>query len=104
MNKLSELTRNFVDKIKGLSKRSKIIIGICISAAIVLIIYGVVTMKANKYDVLFSNLDSNDSKVVLDKLEEKKIDYNVEGNTIYVPKDQADQLRLDLASELTGGS
>lgn len=104
MGKLSELVKNFVNKIKGLSKRKKIIIGVCLIAVISLIVYASITMKSDKYDILFSNLDNNDSKIVLDKLKEQKIDYNVKGSTIYVPKTQVDQLRLDLASNITGGS
>lgn len=60
--------------------------------------------SATKYKVLFSNLEATDAQVVTTKLNEKKVDMKIEGNTILVPKDQVDELRLELAPELSDGS
>lgn len=102
--------KNIINKLKekwsGLTKSKRIAfiiisVGI-ITSIITLIIYN----NSNKYGVLFSNMNTKDSGAVLAKLKEKKIEYKVEGNTIKVPKNDVDTLRLQMASEvpLTNGS
>ena len=60
--------------------------------------------KSNKWGVLFSNMSTEDGNVIKQALEDKNTEMKIEGNTIYVPKDQVDSLRLELAGKLTGGS
>lgn len=105
MGKLSEVFKSTFDKWNGISRGTKIAFIAGITAIIVIIVYLSVTLGATKYSVLFSNLDSNDAKTVMDKLNEKKItDVKISGNTISVPSNQVDQLRLELASQITSGS
>lgn len=53
------------------------------------------------YEVLFSNLSPQDAGKIVEKLKEKKIDYQLEGggNTILVPTDKVYDLRLQFAQE-----
>jgi flagellar M-ring protein FliF len=51
------------------------------------------------YQVLFSNIASEDSGQVIGKLKEMKVPYRVDGNAISVPSDKVYELRLDLASQ-----
>lgn len=60
--------------------------------------------SATKYKVLFSGLEATDAQVVITKLNEKKTDMRIDGDTILVPKSQVDELRLELAPELSDGS
>ncbi|OPX45338.1 flagellar basal-body MS-ring/collar protein FliF [Clostridium thermobutyricum] len=60
--------------------------------------------SANKYKVLFSDLDPNDAQIVTNQLKENKVDMKVQGNSILVNKDEVDRLRLELAPQLSEGS
>ena len=104
MNSLKEGVKKIWEKFKGFSKAIKI----AIIVSIVLLIVAVVSIffynSANKYKILFSELDVYDSQIVIEKLTEKKVDMKIEGTAILVPKEQVDQLRLELAPDLTSGS
>lgn len=106
MNKLSEKVKSLIETFKGKSRKFKIIV--CIATALVLaglILLGV-SLGRTKYEVLFSNMDTADSGAVVAKLKEKKVDVQVKGSNILVPKGQVDQLRMELVSEvpMTNGS
>ena len=60
--------------------------------------------SANKYKVLFSNLDPTDAQLIMAQLTDLGVDMKVEGETILVPRKKVDQLRLELAPNLSGGS
>lgn len=104
MGKLSEIFTKFKDKMKSMSTSKKIAFGLIFSVVLVLVILYGSYSSANKYGVLFSDLSTEDGNTLTAKLDEMKIDKQIKGNTIYVPKEQVDELRLQLASNLTGGS
>lgn len=104
MGKLSDFLKGFKEKIKSLSKTMKIAIVVAIILFVGAMIFLIINANNNKYGVLFSNLDPNDAKVVTEKLKEKKVENKVSGNTIYVAKESVDELRLELAPDLTNGS
>ncbi|WP_163193233.1 flagellar basal-body MS-ring/collar protein FliF [Clostridium thermarum] len=104
MNKLSEIFTKLTDKWKSTSIGKKILFGTIISVVLALIIIYVSYSNANKYGVLFSDLTSEDGNTISTKLDELKVDKYIKGNTIYVPKEQVDELRLQLAGEISGGS
>ncbi|MBE6062719.1 MAG: flagellar basal body M-ring protein FliF [Clostridium butyricum] len=106
MNKLLEKVKELFGKFKSQNKKIKIAVIASVIAIIVAIISAVVYSSSTKYDILFSNLDSTDAKTVVDKLTADKVDSKIDSttNTIYVPKEQVDKLRLDLAPTLTSGS
>ncbi|MCD2345234.1 flagellar basal-body MS-ring/collar protein FliF [Clostridium guangxiense] len=106
MNKLLNFFKGLFSKWKALSKKKKvafIILIVGILAALSLIIMSKTTTK---YGVLFSKLDSNDAATVISKLDTLKVAHKEDSstNTIYVPKDKVDNLRLQLTSTLTNGS
>jgi flagellar M-ring protein FliF len=104
MGKLSEMFTKINDKFKSMTTGNKIAFGIIFSLILgAIILYGFYS-SANKYGVLFSNLSTEDGNAVTAKLDELKIEKQVKGNTIYVPKERVDELRLQLAGNLTGGS
>lgn len=106
MNKLLGFFKNLFGKWKAISKKKKIaiiIIAVGILAALTMLI---VSKTTTKYAVLFSKLDSTDAATIISKLDEKKVSHqeNSSTGTIYVPKDQADKLKLELASSVKNGS
>lgn len=104
MGKLSEIFAKLKEKFKSMSTVRKIAFGLIFSVIIALLILYVSYSNSNKYGVLFSNLSTEDGKIVTDQLTSKKVEKVIKGNTIYVPKDQVDELRLELAGSLSGGS
>ncbi|ENK1242676.1 flagellar M-ring protein FliF [Clostridium botulinum] len=106
MNKLKEFFKGLKEKWTGFSKVKKIAFSIIFLGIITSIIALSLYFGKTKYAVLFSNMDSNDSGAVLQKLKDKKVESKVQGNNILVPKDQVDELRMQMLSEvpLTNGS
>ena len=104
MDKLKESFKKIWLKFKSFNKILKI--SIITMMITILIALGSLFFynSATKYQVLFSNLESSDAQVVINKLSESKVDMKIEGNTILVPKDQVDKLRLEIAPELSNGS
>lgn len=101
MNKLSGIVKNLIEKFKSKSGKFKI----AVSAVAVLTLVGLillgVSLGKTKYDVLFSNMDPKDSGAVIQSLKDSKTSYKVSGNSILVPKDQVDTLRMQLLSSIT---
>jgi flagellar M-ring protein FliF len=104
MKKLSEMFKKLWTKFKSFSKKVRIAIIVAIVAIIVALVSMMVVSSTNKYQVLFSNLDSADAKTVKAKLDKDKVDMKVDGESILVPKEKVDELRLELAGDLTSGS
>lgn len=104
MKKLLEKVKGLWDKFKNQSKKIKIAIFISFIAVVIAIVSTIVYASSNKYQVLFSNLDPKDAQTILAKLNEQKVTTKIQGDTILVPNDQVDQLRLQLAPELKSGS
>lgn len=104
MDKLKESFSKLWGKFKTFNKGIKIAIIVALVTFIIAIASLFFYNSANKYKVLFSNLEATDAQVVTTKLNEKKVDVKIEGNTILVPKDKVDELRLELAPELSDGS
>lgn len=106
MRKLLEKVKGLLEKFKSQNKKIKIAVIVSILAVIIAIVSGVVYSSSNKYDILFANLDPADAQTVITKLNDQKIETKIDSNTntIWVPKDQKDKLRLELAPTLTSGS
>lgn len=105
MKKLLEKVKGLLEKFKSQSKKIKIAVIVAILAVIIAIVSGIIFYSSsNKYQILFSNLDPTDSQTVVNTLEEGKNVYKIEGNSILVPSDKVDELRLKLAPNLTSGS
>lgn len=106
MNKLLEKVKELFEKFKSQNKKIKIAVIASIVAVIIAIVSAVIYSSSNKYGVLFTNLDAEDAKSVVEKLTTDKVDSKIDSttNTIYVPKDQVDKLKLELAPTLKSGS
>lgn len=106
MGKLSQIFKNLIDKFKKLSRNKKIALGVIIAGVLAAIIFGSISLGRTKYAVLFSNMDSTDLASAYKQLQSDKVDVKVQGNSILVPKDEVDEDRLKVLSEvqLTNGS
>lgn len=104
MEKLREGLKKFWDGFKAMSKGVRIAIIIALVTLVIAIISMFFYSSNNKYKVLFSGLDPNDAQLVTSKLKESKVDMKIEGDSIMVPKGSVDELRLEIAPELSTGS
>lgn len=106
MNKLSQWMKDLMEKLNAWSIKKKIAYGAILIGILGALIYLGISLGSTKYAVLFSNIDKNDMGAVYTKLKEKKEDFKVEGNSILVPKDKVDSLRMEVLSEvpMTSGS
>lgn len=105
MGKLSESVNGTKDKWNDLSKGKKIASIVSVVGLIAILIFLTVSLSSTKYSVLFSNLDPKDSKLIVDKLKEEKVqNVKIQGNSILVPTQDVDKLRLELAPQITDGS
>jgi flagellar M-ring protein FliF len=106
MRKLLEKVKGLLEKFKSQNNKIKIAVIVAILAVVIAIISGIFYSSSNKYQILFSDLDAADAQTVINTLNEKKVDTQIDSgtNTIRVPKDQVDTLRLQLSPNLTSGS
>ncbi len=104
LNKVKEFLLDKVNKFKGLSTAKKLSLIIVVIAVILAIVFGMKYMQNSKYQVLFSGLNSTDANNITQELESEKVDMKIKGDSILVPKDQVDELRLKLSGNITNGS
>lgn len=89
---------------KKLKKGTKIAITVTAAGVLLSIFFAVGYGVNNRYDILFSDLDSIDANTITQMLEEQGVDMKVEGDSIYVKSKEVDELRLKLSSNITNGS
>lgn len=104
MQNIKEFIAKTMGKLKSLDKSKKYAIGIGIVTIILAIGFSINHSVKNKYGILFSGLDAYDAANVSKELEDKKVETKIQGDTIYVPKQQVDKLRLELSPTITNGS
>lgn len=99
MKKLLEKVKELFEKFKSQNKKIKIAVIASVVAVLIAIVSAVFYSTSNKYAVLFSNLDTADAKTVVDRLTTDKVENKIDSstNTIWVPKNQVDKLKLELA-------
>jgi flagellar M-ring protein FliF len=97
----AELKSQFLQLSEGLSRKAKIIIGVSTIIAFLGLLILVNWASRPDYTVLFNNLSSKDAGNIVNILEEKQTNYQLEdnGSKVLVPKSKVHKLRLDLASE-----
>lgn len=101
---IKDFKTRVVTNFKNLNKRKKYAIGIGVVAIVLAIIFTISYSKKNKYGILFSGLDTYDASNISKALEDKKVETKIKDDTIYVPKNEVDKLRLELSPTITNGS
>jgi flagellar M-ring protein FliF len=104
MEKLSEMIKGILEKLKNMSMLKKIAFSVLFFGAIISAILFGNYFTESKYGVLFSNLPAEDAQMVTGKLKEMKVQMKIKGTAIYVPKEAVDELRLELAPSMSNGS
>lgn len=89
---------------KKLKKGTKIAITVTAAGVLLSIFFAVGYGVNNRYDILFSDLDSIDANTITQMLEEQGVDMKIKGDSIYVKSKEVDELRLKLSSNITNGS
>ncbi len=85
---------------EGTDKKRRTTIIILVAVMAVAIIVASVLLNRKQYVILYKDMESQEAGEVLTKLEEMQVDAKPEGgNTILVPKEQADSLRMQLSAE-----
>lgn len=75
-----------------------LVIGIAAMGVALVIIFALWTQEA-EYQVLYSNISSEDSGAVIERLKERRIPYKVENTAISVPAERVYETRMELAGE-----
>ncbi|TAN44330.1 MAG: flagellar M-ring protein FliF [Nitrospirae bacterium] len=88
-----------IDQIKDWPLKRKVALIFSVVLSIALIAGIVMWSERIDFQVLYSNLGTEDAGQVVVRLKEMKVPYNVEGNVIYVPSNRVYDLRLELASQ-----
>ncbi|MGL6105064.1 flagellar basal-body MS-ring/collar protein FliF [Romboutsia sp.] len=104
IEKVKKIITAKTEQFKGLKKEKKIAAIIGVVAVTLSIIFGIMYLNNSKYQVLFSGLDSSDANTITKELESRKVETKVEGDSIYVPREQVDKLRLELSGNISNGS
>lgn len=104
MDKIKESLGKLLEKLKGLSRGKKIAFAVLSAGIIFGIIYTFIFLNTTKFGVLYGDMDPNNSQVVLAKLNEKKIEFKVNNNSISVPEEKIAELRMELAPLLPSGN
>jgi len=96
--------RDFAGQFSDVFKKLSFLQRVSIISAMVAIIFSAIALVlwANKpvYEILYANLEEDDVKAVIDKLEEDDIPYQIDGeNTVKIPEDEIYRTRLEMAQE-----
>ena len=84
---------------RALTPSQKSSLGVAVILLLVIAVVSANFASAPHYAQLYGNLTDEDAGSVVKRLKELKVDYRLTGNTIEVPQDRVDDLRLSLASE-----
>ncbi len=101
---MAEETTNTAANIKKyfdrFSTSQKVVMGSVVLLTIVVIITIINMMSALTYGILYSNLSTRDSGLIIEQLKERKVPYQLSdgGSVIKVPEDRVAELRIELAA------
>lgn len=102
---MAEEQKDVLSFARGFLNRFTLSQKIFLGAVVVLTVIGIMLIiniaGSFNYGVLFSNLSTKDSGMILEQLKTKKVPYKVEagGSVIKVPDNQISELRIELAAQ-----
>lgn len=97
---LPEVMKHFAESVRGMSRKSKILVAAALIAALAIGITATVLLNRVHYTALYSGLDAEEAGKILDVLKNDGVDAKMQGtDTILVPEDKADELRVTLAAD-----
>lgn len=99
---MNEQLKKVLDPIKNfwakLTKKTKVIIFVCLGAAVLLAVVLSLLMNRTQYTLLYSGLDSGEAQEVSAQLKNLDVPYKNDGGSIYVDKSKENTVRMQLAS------
>jgi flagellar M-ring protein FliF len=98
---IASMTKNVRDKWKSCTKSRKAALIVLFAGILISVFYLITYMTSTKYALLFSNMNSNDANTIVQKLKGENIPTKISGTSIYVPKDQVDELRMEMLSSVS---
>lgn len=106
MKKFSVKVKGLWEKFKYKSNKMKNLVVAIFLVGVIGIISVIFCSSSNQYQVLFSNIDEVKLQTIVDTLKKEKVDAKIDEstNTITVPKNQVNKLRLQLAPILENES
>jgi flagellar M-ring protein FliF len=96
---LNKLKNGFNEFWSSLEKGQRIRIIIAAAMSVILITGFVIYASRPQMEILYSNLSETDAGQIYSRLKEMNVNSRIDGTTIYVPRDQVDELRAQLAVE-----
>ena len=85
----------------SLTSAQKLITGIFVASSVMLLVIVAVVATRPKMEVLFSGLQAEDAGAIVGKLQESKVEYEIDGGgtVIKVPSKNVHELRLQMATD-----
>ncbi|WP_353683636.1 flagellar basal-body MS-ring/collar protein FliF [Thermodesulfovibrio sp. 3907-1M] len=96
---VTDRIKTAIENIKNMPLNRKLALGGLVVIVFALILTLFLWLPKQDYQVLYSNLSTEDAGNVINKLKEKKVPYQVKDNAIYVPSGKVYELRLELAAQ-----
>ena len=104
--KLKELWEKVKGFFKKLNKKMRILLGVCLAVILVIAVFAAVQMNKKEYATLLTGLTASDTSTVVKFLSDNGVtDYQIQNDTILVPKGRETQLQqqLVLSGNLNNG-
>lgn len=98
MGALQNVFNSWAEGWKNLSGRRKAAVIVLAVGVITALLFFVIYLGTPKYEPLFLNMSQEDMGKVVEKLKQDKVSYKPNGNTILVPKEKVEELRLSVVS------
>jgi len=97
---LPGMMKHLIESVKTMSRKSKVFASCALIATLVISITVAVMLNRVHYTALYSGLNADEAGKILDILKTDGIDTKMQGtDTILVPEDKADELRVTLAAD-----
>jgi len=85
---------------KKTERKKLILLSVLAAVVIAVVVIGTILLNRVEYTVLYSGLDAGEAGEIMNLLQEKGVPAKVKGtDTILVPEEQADEVRIELAAE-----
>lgn len=82
-----------------LTKKTKVVIFICLGAAVLLAVITSAAMNRTQYTMLYSGLGSDEAQEITNELRTMSVDFKYDNGTIYVDKSKENSARMQLANK-----
>lgn len=99
-NNMAGMVKHLVESVKMMKPKSKIIAAAVLAGILIFSITAAVLLNRVQYTALYSGLSAGEAGEILSVLKDDSVDAKMQGtDTILVPEDQADELRVSLAAK-----